>query len=44
MSERKIHVNRGRPLTERHKRAIREGVIRAKLLRELKAKATEETQ
>jgi hypothetical protein len=31
---RKANVNKGRPLTERHKRAIREGLIRAKIARE----------
>jgi hypothetical protein len=42
--ERKIHVNKGRPLTERHKRAIREGLIRAKIAREAVASAPIRTQ
>jgi hypothetical protein len=33
---RKAYANKGRPLTEKHKKAIREGRIRAKILRELK--------
>ncbi len=32
---RKEYANKGRPLTEKHKRAIREGRMRAKILREL---------
>jgi hypothetical protein len=34
---RKAYANKGRPLTEKHKRALREGRIRAKILRELEA-------
>jgi len=36
---RKEYANKGRPLTEKHKRAIREGRMRAKILRELTAQA-----
>jgi len=32
---RKGYANKGRPLTEKHKRAIREGRMRAKIMREL---------
>lgn len=32
---RKEYANKGRPLTEKHKRAIREGRMRAKILRDL---------
>lgn len=32
---RKQYANKGRPLSEKHKRALREGRMRAKILREL---------
>ena len=34
---RKAYANKGRPLTEKHKKALREGRLRAKIMRELAA-------
>jgi hypothetical protein len=39
---RKPQVNIGRPLTARHKRAISEGKMRAKILREFNAQSQNE--